>query len=250
MRLSSREEAERRNSLFRTVKIHTPAGRVRLLDRNGRRRTILPFAPFPDESVQVQRPEATPEVEQAPVQVAESDTFDIEQRLNDEYKAGFEEGRRFTEKSLRDELTTQLAKNHAVVEQLTGNIIREYERLQREAERGVVALALGIAERIVKREVRLDNEMVVRQIHEATKRIIGVERIKIRVNPADEEFVREHRTQILASSDAVRDVAVERDETIERGGCILESESGNVDALIATQLERIGLALLGDQTKE
>ncbi|MBX2989629.1 MAG: hypothetical protein KF749_00525 [Bacteroidetes bacterium] len=236
--------------MSRTIKMHTPAGRVRLLNRKGRRRAILPFAPFPDESVLAPQSETGPETEQVPVQVAQTDPFDIEQRLNNEYKAGFEEGRRFTEKSLHDELAARLSQNRAVVEQLAGNIVREYERLQREAERCVVALALGIAERIVKREVMLDNEMVVRQIHEATKRIIGVERIKIRVNPADEEFVRNHRTQILASSDAVRDVAVEGDETIERGGCILESESGNVDALIATQMERIGVALLGEQPRE
>ena len=120
----------------------------------------------------------------------------------------------------------------------------EFGRFQHAAEVSVVKLALAIADRIVKREVSIDKDLVLRQIHEATKRVVGVERIKLRVNPQDEEYMREHRSAILSTTDAVRELVVEGDDTIERGGCILESDSGNVDALIATQFERIEAALL------
>jgi flagellar assembly protein FliH len=173
--------------------------------------------------------------------------LDMEERLRNEFKAGFDEGRRFTEKTLRDDLAAQMAESRDVIGTLTANLLQQYEELYAAAERSVVKLALGIAERIVKREVVFDNEVVLRQIHEGTKRVIGVERIKIRVNPADEQYVREHRSQLLTSADSVRELVIEVDENAERGGCILESDSGNVDALIATQLERIEAAMFGDK---
>ena len=40
------------------------------------------------------------------------------------------------------------------------------------------------------------------------------------------------------------------DETIGRGGCRLESESGTVDATFATQLDVIERHLLGEGSRE
>jgi flagellar assembly protein FliH len=94
-----------------------------------------------------------------------------------------------------------------------------------------------------KREISLDGEAVVRQVREALRRIVGVETIKLRIHPDDEVLIRSHRTTLMASSDALREVVIEPDTAIERGGCIIESTSGNVDARIATQLRQIENAL-------
>lgn len=178
-----------------------------------------------------------------------SATMDMEQRLRDEFKAGFDEGRRFAEKQLRDSFAVQLQETQDAIRVLTENMQREYDQLYASAERNVVKLALAVAERIVKRQVLMDNEFVIRQICEGAKRVIGVERIRIRVNPADEEYVRQHRAQVLMNADSVRDLVIESDETIERGSCVIESDAGNVDTLIATQLERIEAALFGEAEK-
>lgn len=178
-----------------------------------------------------------------------SGTMDMEARLRDEFKAGFDEGRRFAEKQLRESFAVQLHETQEAIRVLTENMQREYDELYASAERNVVRLALAVAERIVKRQVLLDDEFVIRQICEGAKRVIGVERIRIRVNPADEEYVRQHRAQILMNADSVRDLVIESDETIERGSCVMESDAGNVDALIATQLERIEAALFGEAEK-
>ncbi len=174
----------------------------------------------------------------------------LDQQLKDEFKAGFDEGRRYTEKFLREDLAATLAAERKNILTLVQSISAEFDRLRHSAELAVVKMALAIAERVVKREVSLDEGLVLRQIHEATKRVVGVERIKLRVNPKDEEYVRDHRPGILTSTDAVRELVIEGDETIERGGCILESDSGNVDALIATQMERIEAAMLSEQTQK
>ena len=105
--------------------------------------------------------------------------------------------------------------------------------------------ALAVAERIVKREITLDDALVMRQVRDAIRRIIGVESITVRVHPDDENLVRSHRPSLLSSSDSVREIIIEGDDTVERGGCILESATGNVDARIASQLRQIESALFG-----
>jgi flagellar assembly protein FliH len=60
--------------------------------------------------------------------------------------------------------------------------------------------------------------------------------------------VREHRAAIASGSDSIRDMVIEADEKVERGGCILESDSGNVDARISTQLKKIEETLLDKAT--
>lgn len=221
-----------------------------MLNRAKRKSNAYLFSPFADDPQPAELDELDPkgcDGEDEALGSGELSVHNMDQRLRDEFQAGFDEGRRFTEKRFEDDLTSKQHEHEIAIDMLAVNVARGYERLQEEAEQNVVKLALAIAQRIVKRELAMDDEIIVRQIHEATRRVIGVERIKIRVNPKDEECVRQHRTKILATTDAVREVVIEEDETIERGGCIVESDAGNVDALIATQLERIEAAMLGDR---
>lgn len=234
----------------KTVRLHMPAGNVRVM-RTRRAEAAKPTElvvepPLGNEPVVAD--EASSNIFVPPTIHSTIDEF--EERLTAEFKAGFDEGRRQTEKHLRGEMEKQLAETQTQLHELLANIPSALERFRSSAEKHVVKLALAIAERIVKREVAMDNELVVRQIGEAVKRIVGIERMKIRVNPKDETLVRNYRTRILASTDAVRELAIEADETIARGGCIIESDSGNVDALIATQFERVETALLGVEENE
>ena len=125
------------------------------------------------------------------------------------------------------------------------NIRKEFSNLQQRSEEIVIRFTLAVAEQILRREVILDNTVsVIQQIKEGLRRVLGVDHIKVRVNPIDEAMVREHRASVASGSDSLRDMLIEADEKVERGGCILESDSGNVDVRISTQLKKIESALL------
>lgn len=162
----------------------------------------------------------------------------------DDFQRGFDAGVRHAEQEWMEKHETELEIERERVAEFIENGKREFLKLQAETDKTIVALAVAIAERILWREVRFDREAVLRQIHEAIKRVVGVEKIKIRINPLDESTVRGSRSKIMAEADAVRDMVIESDENIGRGGCFIESESGNIDALISTQLRKIEAALL------
>jgi flagellar biosynthesis/type III secretory pathway protein FliH len=167
--------------------------------------------------------------------------------LDEAYQRGIADGRRAVEEELvRMQLTEEQTRNRRV-EALGHSFRIQLDGLLGRIETDALRFALAVAERIVKREVRIDKEVVVRQIREAVKRVVGIDSIKIRVNPEEESVARQHRSAILGS---LREVLIEADATIERGGCIIESTAGNVDARLETQLRQVEAALFGAAAQE
>jgi len=161
------------------------------------------------------------------------------------YTRGLEEGQRVAEVEFRETLVRMRAEEDTRITGILTSISTQLSALQKTLEHDAYLFALAVAERIVKREITLTDDTVIQQIKEALQRIVGVESIKLRVHPSDETIVRSHRTAFLSALENVRDVIVDTDESIERGGCIIESASGNVDARISTQLRQIESSLFG-----
>jgi flagellar biosynthesis/type III secretory pathway protein FliH len=170
-----------------------------------------------------------------------------EERLRAEFDRGRLQGLAEAAAALGERNETERAAASARLNQLLDSIAKETARFAGDLEREAYRFAVAVAERIVKREIVLDETVVMRQMREALRRIVGVETVTIRVHPEDEALVRSHRSALLTSSDAVREILIEGDESIERGGCILESPTGNVDARIGSQMRQIETALFGPQ---
>jgi len=165
--------------------------------------------------------------------------------LADEYQRGYLEGAAAAEAKLRAELARELTAHTKRIETLLtsmqGQLWHLYERIERDAFR----FALAVAGKIIGREVQNGSDIAVHQVQEALRRVVGVDAIKLRVHPSDEQVIREHRPAILATAESVREFLVEGDESIERGSCIVECASGNVDARWSTQLRQVEGALFG-----
>jgi flagellar assembly protein FliH len=94
-----------------------------------------------------------------------------------------------------------------------------------------------IAEKIIKRE--METSSVISDIlKDSVKKILGANNLIIRVNPSDyHEIIGEKKN--LLSEESFSKVQFEQDERIERGGCFIETEIGNVDARISSQFTEI-----------
>jgi flagellar assembly protein FliH len=111
----------------------------------------------------------------------------------------------------------------------------ERHKIIESAEPELVRLALGIAERVVHSQIALDRGVVVEMAKAAIERLVDRESITVRVNPADIERMREHREDMLAMGD-VKNVRIIEDQRVDRGGVMVETDAGSVDAKISTQL--------------
>lgn len=165
---------------------------------------------------------------------------EYEAKILEAYQQGFKEAEKVLKARISDELKEQISR----FEQLFKNFSDEVEDLGRTIESVVISLAVEIAKKIVKKEIEKDDDFIVNQVKDAIKRVIGVERIKLRINPEDEKLIKELKPELLQIADSTRDIIVEPDPSIEKGGCIIESELGNVDARISTQFSLIENSLL------
>ena len=120
--------------------------------------------------------------------------------------------------------------------------LRDAYLQQHETE--LVKLAVAVAGKIVGRSIQLDAEVVLQTVREAMKSVRGVRRITVKVNPAEEDLVRQQAALLKVSSAGISELEVVGLASIEAGGCVVESDLGIIDAQISTQLTSLERALL------
>jgi flagellar assembly protein FliH len=111
----------------------------------------------------------------------------------------------------------------------------ERHKLIESAEPELVRLAVGLAERILHQQIALDRGVVIEMAKVAIARLVDRESVTVRVNPADLERMRQHRDEFLNSSD-IKHLRIIEDQRVDRGGVLVETDGGTIDARIGTQL--------------
>jgi flagellar assembly protein FliH len=111
----------------------------------------------------------------------------------------------------------------------------ERHKLMENAEPELVRLAVGIAERVLHQQIALDRGVVVEMAKVAIGRLVEKESVTVRVNPGDLERMREHRDELLDSGE-IKNFRVVEDQRVDRGGVVVETDGGTIDARISTQL--------------
>jgi flagellar assembly protein FliH len=188
-----------------------------------------PVAPAPPEQaapVEPVEPVVTAE-QQAHLMALEREAFTKGYAQGE--RAGLEAGGKRAEAMLRRVAQT--------LEELGG--LRQ--TLIHETERQMVQLSLTLARRVVHREVSLDPELAAALAHVALEKLGTTTPATIRLNPEDYTIVAQDGERWGGVA-----VSVVPDPSIARGGCLVESDFGCVDATIERQFDELSRALLGD----
>lgn len=112
-----------------------------------------------------------------------------------------------------------------------------------EVERDVLRLAVRLAEKIIGREIQADPATLADIVSTALRSARQHETLVVRVHPADLPEVQSRRERIDPAGRA-RFLDFVPDPQVSRGGCVIQSESGVVDAQLDTQLRALERALL------
>lgn len=104
------------------------------------------------------------------------------------------------------------------------------------AEGAAAQLSLQIAEKVVGAALEVKPELVLDAIRGALRRLAEPQESVLLVNPEDVELVREAVAELAAEHGAALSVRAER--RVGRGECMVRTQAGEIDARVATQLER------------
>lgn len=161
-------------------------------------------------------------------------------RISQEARSvGFEQGLREGWEAGRAEAEAMVVEARSTVERTR----RETGELLKEAEPELLRFAMAVARKVVRQELSRSPEAVVEIVAEALGRVHGEEEVKVRVNPRDVRLLEDSRDRLAAHCRRSRRWALVEDDSIQQGGCVVETSSGNIDARVDRQLSRIERAL-------
>lgn len=127
------------------------------------------------------------------------------------------------------------------------SVDREREICLREAKSDLLLFACAFAERVTKKIVEFDPEVIDAQLDASLKLVLGSTRLHIAIHP-DDRAVCERVAPVLArrriSESPVQYI---EDESIGRGSVVVRTDKGVIDATIGTQIERMVCSLLGSE---
>lgn len=141
-------------------------------------------------------------------------------------KAGFEFGRKKAEVVFNG------------LDGILSELVSFRETLYAKCERDMTELALSIAKKVIQRETEIKEDGVMSCLRTAVKSVVAGGEITIRVNPKDLEVASANRPELMRLN-GVKGMSFEAGEDIARGGCLVSTNFGEIDATIESALSEI-----------
>ena len=128
---------------------------------------------------------------------------------------------------------------------------KEIVKVRQDLEKVLLPVALKAAKKIVGREMELSENTIVDIVSNSLKAVAQHKKITIYVNKKDLEPLEHNRSRLKEIFESLEALSIRERSDIERGGCIIETEGGIINAQLENQwsaLER-AFAFLMKQPK-
>ncbi len=155
--------------------------------------------------------------------------------------AAREKGLQFAQNSIDAEVETQVNQMRLNFAETVEKISNLQAGIIAGSETQLVELAIEIAKKIVQREVSIDREIALTLVKVSLKRLNNRATAQVFLNPDDFSFVQSHREKL----DFHGSLEIIEDRSISVGGCLIQTETGDIDARIESQFDEIAHGLLG-----
>lgn len=168
------------------------------------------------------------------IQHAEREANEIRAKAQQEFQATMDQARRDGYEEGAQRAAQLLAEARAL-----------RDKLIRETEPQLIRLALKVAEKIIGHELDHNKDEIAQIVGNALETVRQQRDINVRVHPTDLKNLEAAKPQLIARLGRAKDIDLRGDPSIKRGGCVIETEIGAIDAQLETQLEQITHILLG-----
>ena len=157
--------------------------------------------------------------------------------LHNQYTKGLADGQKAIKEKVEHEFNERLLRKYAELNNLISDLNDKAVELNSQFEDVVMNTAFMLAGAILKREI--DRDSIFKDVlDESLRKVLGANEIIVRLHPKDyESIVIEGKT--FQMKDSFSQIKFEKDERIQQGGCFIESEIGNADGRISSQLNEL-----------
>ncbi len=201
-------------------------------------------------------PEPEPEPEEIPEEIEEVPLDEVQpltleelesirqEAYNEGFATGEKEGFHSTTLKVRQEAELALNAKLQALEQLMVNLFEPIAEQDTQIEKTLVELVKHVTREVIQRELAMDSSQIEHVMREALKLLpLGVDNVRLYVNPQDFEQVKSLRERHEESWRIVED------EALLPGGCRVETEHSRIDASVETRITQ-AMDQLFDQMHE
>lgn len=119
---------------------------------------------------------------------------------------------------------------------------KEKDHIKEEMHKTLVPLALTAVKKIIGQELKIHPDVVTDIVKTALKPVSQHRKITIFVNKEDLDFLEAERTKIKELFEHLETLSIKVREDVARGGCIIETEAGIINAQLDSQLQALEAA--------
>jgi len=174
--------------------------------------------------------------------LAGAPTQDWNQFLQEREQAAFENGRRAGEIALNEQLLQQRNDTIELQRGILASLQSSLPRVAHEAESALIDLAFETAKKLVA-GMPVDVTMVESVIREALHQAEDSAEINVQLHPEDLTLLRQHQAEILNGLPETGTLRFSHSSEVGRGGCIIQTRFGLVDARRETKIEQLRQSL-------
>ncbi len=158
-----------------------------------------------------------------------------EQAYKQAYALGLEEGR---EKAYQETSET-LSQRLSALEGLISSVENLKPELISFNEAHIVRLAYTMAKKIAMTEIAEKPELILEVVRQAIQGAQSDETVTVRVSAIDLEFIEQMREKLGKEFELVKRAKFEASDSITPGGCVVETNYGDVDATVEQRVGKL-----------
>lgn len=168
-------------------------------------------------------------------QIQKESEEQVEVIKKDAYAEGFESGREAGYAEGKGEVERLVNHLHSII----SSAIEKRNEIIDESETQVINLVLLIAQKVIKVISENQKNVVINNAIQALRKLKSRGDVVIRVNLEDVELTTDHVKDFMRMVENVRSITIMEDTRVDRGGCIIETDFGEIDARIKAQFNEI-----------
>jgi flagellar assembly protein FliH len=147
------------------------------------------------------------------------------------FKAAFQKGKT----SAKEEFTPLLETLNSLIQELSGFRKLMYPKVENE----MVGMIVDLTKKVLAYEISSKEDSVKQMILLAMNSVIDKENMVIRIHPSDKGYAEEFCPELKRLFSEIKNITFEEYSGIERGGCIIDTNFGSVDAQTSQLEEQI-----------
>ncbi len=153
----------------------------------------------------------------------------------DARRKGFDNGHQMGYMEGKAEAERLVERMHRMLEA----VMQRREEILRDTETQIVELVILMSRKVIKIISENQKNVIMANVLAALKKVRTRGEVTLRVNLEDVKLTSEHIDEFIQHVEKVKGITVLEDSSVEKGGCIVETDFGAIDARISSQLTEL-----------